>query len=101
MSETIVWISGATGGIGSALLRHMPYKGARVINLDRQDAAGCENVRFDLLDPERHIARLSWWQRLSARASERQGAALVTSAFVGLRPGLDEVLAFLAEHEQE
>src|SRR4051812_4012305 len=52
MSDTIVWISGATGGIGGALLRHVPYAGARVINLDFKETPGLETVRFDLTDPE-------------------------------------------------
>lgn len=52
MSDTIVWISGATGGIGSALARHAPHKGARIIYIDMKDAEGCDNVRFDLLAPE-------------------------------------------------
>jgi NAD(P)-dependent dehydrogenase (short-subunit alcohol dehydrogenase family) len=52
VSDTIIWISGATGGIGTALRRHVPYPGARIINLDIRQAQGCENVRFDLLDPK-------------------------------------------------
>lgn len=81
MSDTIVWISGATGGIGSALLRHMPWKGARVINLDRQDAAGCENVRFDLLDPDS-------WEQVAAHFADELGrfkgrrAVFLQQAFV-------------------
>jgi len=72
MSDTIVWISGATGGIGGALKRHVPYPGARIINLDIRDAEGCENVRFDLLDP-------ASWERVA------QHFAAELAAFKGKR----------------
>jgi NAD(P)-dependent dehydrogenase (short-subunit alcohol dehydrogenase family) len=52
MSDTIVWISGATGGIGRELRRQMPFPGARVINIDIRKTVGCENVHCDLLDPQ-------------------------------------------------
>jgi NAD(P)-dependent dehydrogenase (short-subunit alcohol dehydrogenase family) len=52
MPDSLIWISGASRGIGAALLRHLPYPDARVINLDIQDAPGCENLRFDLTLPE-------------------------------------------------
>jgi NAD(P)-dependent dehydrogenase (short-subunit alcohol dehydrogenase family) len=52
VSDTLVWISGASRGIGAALLKHVPYPGARVINLDIRDAPGCENLRFDLSRPD-------------------------------------------------
>jgi len=81
MSDTIVWISGATGGIGSALARHVPYKGARIINIDMKDAEGCENVRFDLLDP-------ASWERVAAHFADELGrfkgkrAVFLQQAFV-------------------
>jgi len=67
MSDTIVWISGATGGIGGALKRHVPYPGARIINLDMREAEGCENVTFDLLDP-------ASWERVAAHFAAELGA---------------------------
>lgn len=36
VSDTIVWISGATEGVGLGLARTVPYPGARVINLSRR-----------------------------------------------------------------
>jgi benzil reductase ((S)-benzoin forming) len=56
--ETIVWISGATEGIGLGLARNVPYPKARIINLSRRQHPDYESVRFDLADP-------STWQRVS------------------------------------
>jgi NAD(P)-dependent dehydrogenase (short-subunit alcohol dehydrogenase family) len=59
--ETIVWITGATAGIGAALVRSLLYRDARVINLFRNEAAGVENLQVDLTDPEQsHLAGQQW-----------------------------------------
>src|SRR5262245_46911431 len=50
MSVT-VWISGATQGLGEALVRTVPIAGARVINLSRRARPDVENVFLDLRDP--------------------------------------------------
>jgi benzil reductase ((S)-benzoin forming) len=50
MSETLIWISGASGGIGRALARTVPWKDARVIGINRGEAEGIENVGADLSD---------------------------------------------------
>lgn len=50
-TDTVVWISGASGGIGAGLARHQPYRGARVINLDIVASPDVETVLFDLGDP--------------------------------------------------
>jgi short-subunit dehydrogenase len=50
--DTLIWISGASSGIGAGLARHHPFPGARVINLDIQPADGIENILFDLTRPE-------------------------------------------------
>jgi benzil reductase ((S)-benzoin forming) len=49
--ETIVWISGATDGVGSGLARTVPYPGARIINLSRRRHPEFETVQFDLTEP--------------------------------------------------
>jgi benzil reductase ((S)-benzoin forming) len=49
--SSIVWISGATEGIGCGLARHVPYPGARIINLSRRQHPDFETIRFDLTDP--------------------------------------------------
>lgn len=51
MAEVLVWISGASGGIGQALVRTVPWPGARVIGIGRRPAAGAEHVQADLADP--------------------------------------------------
>jgi len=51
-AQTIVWITGATEGIGLGLARNVPYKGARVINLSRREHPEFESRRFDLADQQ-------------------------------------------------
>ena len=61
-AHTIVWITGATQGIGEALARAVPYSDARVINISRRRHAELETVVADLTDPaswdvvSRHLA---------------------------------------------
>ena len=50
-SDTIIWISGASSGIGAGLAAHQPFPGARLINLDVKPAEGMENILFDLTRP--------------------------------------------------
>lgn len=49
-ADTIVWISGATQGIGRGIARNVPYPNARVINLSRRQHPELETVQFDLTD---------------------------------------------------
>jgi len=49
--DTLVWITGATKGLGAGLARMCPYDDARVINVSRSEHPDLENVRFDLGDP--------------------------------------------------
>ena len=51
--DTIVWISGATEGIGKGLADNVPWPDARVINLSRRQHPELETVTFDLARPER------------------------------------------------
>ena len=52
MTDTLIWISGATEGIGWGLARTVPFDDARVINLSRRQHPQLETVRFDLGKPE-------------------------------------------------
>ena len=52
MSDTIVWVSGATSGIGLGIARNCPYKNARIINLSRRTHPDLESVKLDLTDPK-------------------------------------------------
>jgi NAD(P)-dependent dehydrogenase (short-subunit alcohol dehydrogenase family) len=62
-ASSIVWISGATEGLGLGLARTCPYPDARVINLSRRQHPDLETVTFDLTDPStwdavaQHFAR--------------------------------------------
>ena len=56
MSDSIVWISGATRGIGLALARTAPFPNARIINLSRRAHPDFESVQFDLTQPATYEA---------------------------------------------
>ena len=49
-SSTLVWISGATEGIGLGLARNVPYPSARIVNLSRRSHPHHENRFLDLAD---------------------------------------------------
>ena len=51
MGDAMVWISGASGGIGQALIRTAPWPGTRIIGISRRPAAGAEHLKADLADP--------------------------------------------------
>jgi benzil reductase ((S)-benzoin forming) len=52
MTTALVWISGASGGIGQALAKTVPWDSARVIGINRQPAKGSiEHLEADLADP--------------------------------------------------
>jgi benzil reductase ((S)-benzoin forming) len=52
MNDTLVWISGATDGLGAGFTRTCPHPDARIINMSRTTAEGIENVHLDLADPQ-------------------------------------------------
>ena len=51
MSDTLVWISGASSGIGKALAVNLPWDAARVIDISRRGAPDTEHLEADLSDP--------------------------------------------------
>jgi len=51
MSRNLVILTGASSGIGSALVRACPLSEARLIDVSRRGAKGCEHVAADLADP--------------------------------------------------
>ncbi len=51
MSDTLIWLSGASSGIGKALADNVPWGDARIIDISRRGASGAEHVEADLSDP--------------------------------------------------
>jgi len=51
MSESLIWISGASSGIGAALAATLPWEGAKLIDVSRRGAPGADHVEADLADP--------------------------------------------------
>lgn len=51
MSETLIWISGASSGIGRAMAANVPWTDARVVDISRRGAPEAEHVEADLSDP--------------------------------------------------
>lgn len=44
----LVWISGASSGIGRALVATAPWSDVRILNLSRRPVSGCEHIAADL-----------------------------------------------------
>jgi benzil reductase ((S)-benzoin forming) len=51
MSDTLIWISGASSGIGKALADNVPWDAPRLIDISRRGAPGAEHLEADLSDP--------------------------------------------------
>ncbi len=60
----IVWITGATSGIGEALARNCPWPDTEIISVSRREHPDFESVYFDLLDP-------ASWDAVGAHLTER------------------------------
>ncbi|MEN8182950.1 MAG: SDR family NAD(P)-dependent oxidoreductase [Myxococcota bacterium] len=59
MADSLVFISGASSGIGLALAESVPWSPARIFDLSRRGGVpGCEHVKADLADP-------ASWQRVA------------------------------------
>jgi len=58
VSDSIIWITGATSGIGEAMAATVPYPDARVINASRRPHPVLESIHLDLADP-------ATWSRLT------------------------------------
>ena len=51
MTSSLIWISGASSGIGQALSEAVPWEDARVIGISRGGPPGAEHLEADLADP--------------------------------------------------
>jgi benzil reductase ((S)-benzoin forming) len=73
MGDTVVWISGASSGIGAALAASMPYPDARVIGISRRRGAHGEHLEADLSNP-------AAWPDVAAHFADVLGRGEVPSA---------------------
>jgi benzil reductase ((S)-benzoin forming) len=51
MSDTLMWISGASSGIGKALADNVPWENPRIIDISRRGHSDTEHLEADLSDP--------------------------------------------------
>jgi short-subunit dehydrogenase len=86
----VVWISGASSGIGAALAHSAPDSGARVIGISRRPPARGEHVEADLAQPEA-------WPRVAAHFDEVLAAGGVTSAVFVHMSGIGTPVGPVAE----
>lgn len=84
--DTLIWISGATEGLGSGLANTVPHAGARVINLSRRAHPELETVQFDLTRPETWDAVGEHFARELANFKGRR-AIFIHNAFYRGSPG--------------
>ncbi len=91
---SVVWISGASSGIGEELARTVPDEGARVIGISRRAPRAVEHLAADLSDPA------SW--RLVGASFDRELAAFQGGRVVFIHAaGTIEPLGFAGEVDNE
>lgn len=90
--NALVWISGASSGIGAALAASVPWAGARVIDISRRGAPGLEHLEADLADPA------SWEAVAASFAEELAGFEGGRAVFVHAAGTIDP-MGFAAEVE--
>ncbi len=95
MRDTIVWISGATDGIGNGLAKTVPWPGARIINLSRRNHPDFETVQFDLTKPETYPAVEASFRRELAGFEGKRAIFFHNALYPG--PGL---FGFVSEVDQ-
>ncbi|HEY5197283.1 MAG TPA: SDR family NAD(P)-dependent oxidoreductase [Solirubrobacteraceae bacterium] len=92
VAGSLVWISGASSGIGRALAATVPWEGARLLGVSRRAPAVGEHVAADLADPG------SW--ALVARSFERELAGWSGDRVVFVHAaGVVEPIGFAGEIE--
>jgi short-subunit dehydrogenase len=64
MTTNLVWITGATSGIGEALARTCPWPDTEIISVSRREHPDLETVLFDLTD-------MDSWDRVGEHVTER------------------------------
>ena len=76
MTDTVVWISGASSGIGAALVRTHPFDDALVVDISRSGGTpGTEHLAADLADP-------AAWDEVAADFTRRLDDGATRAVFV-------------------
>lgn len=94
MTDTMIWISGASGGIGQALARTVPWDSARIIGISRTPLEGFEHLAADLSDPA------SWPVVAASFRRELEGFAGGRVVFIHAAGTLDP-MGFVGEVDDE
>lgn len=76
MTSSLIWISGASSGIGRALAETAPWDDARVIDVSRSGADGLESIEADLSEPT------GWEALASSFARELAGGDVERAIFL-------------------
>jgi len=72
MAKTLVWISGASSGIGKALAATLPWQDVRLIGVSRRPPSTGEHLEADLADPRSwETVRQSFERELHGWSGER------------------------------
>lgn len=81
MGRVIVWISGGSSGIGAALVEHVPWPDARIIDISRSGHPAVEHLAADLSEPEGwETVRRSFDDELGGDAEDIGRAVFVHAA---------------------
>lgn len=94
VSRALVWISGASGGVGRALVATVPWRGARIVGIGRRPVEGIDHLEADLADPR------SWSRVGGAFASAVRGDEHDCVVFVHAAGTLDPI-GFAAEVDSD
>ncbi len=73
MANSLIWISGASSGIGAALAASVPFP-ADVVDISRSGGSGYEHIEADLADPRGwDVVATAFRERLAGFDGERVG----------------------------
>ena len=84
--QSIVWISGATAGIGWGLARTVPYANVRVVNLSHSTHPDLENVHLELTRPETYAEVQRHFEK-ELREFRGERAIFIHNAYYPNTPG--------------
>lgn len=91
MTDTLIWITGASRGIGRALARTQPFEDARVVDVSRSGGVpGTEHLPADLADP-------SSWSAVEGHLVAQLGDFTGSRAVFVHNAGVIEPIGFAGE----